>query len=194
MMKKGTEKRLRGLWSRSAKTLETENKVYMAQKSFKERPPPSLYLWELFAGRALCSELAKEYDLEALQPWDLIYGQDFMTASTRSRAFEVLDNFKPLLVMLEIDCRHYNLFNKNLNYSHRPEVWHDLQQEDRPMLTFTAKVARKQWEASRFFFIENPQRSCYGLCRRFAGWLHCMESMSLSWTLELLAPPSMEIR
>lgn len=159
MMKKGTEKRLRGLWSRSAKTLEAENKVYVAQKSFKERPPPSVDLWELFAGRALCSELANEYDLEALQPWDLIYGQDLMTASTRSRAFEVLDNFKPLLVMLEIDCRHYNLFNKNLNYSHRPEVWQELQEEDRPLLTFTAKVAKKQWEASRFFFIENPQRS-----------------------------------
>ena len=61
--------------------------------------------------------------------------------------------------MLEIDCRHYNLFNKNLNYSHRPEVWEDLQHQDRPLLVFTASVAKRQWESSRFFFIENPQRS-----------------------------------
>ncbi len=131
----------------------------MAQKSTKDRPPPAVDLWELFAGRALCSELAREYQLEALQPWDLIYGQDFQCSSTRSQAFDVLDRFKPLLVMLGIDCKHYNLFNKNMNYSQRLDEWEQLQQEDKPLLTFTTSVARRQWEAQRYFFIENPIRS-----------------------------------
>ena len=36
---KGTEKRLPDLWKRSAKTLGTENQIYMAKKSAKDRPP-----------------------------------------------------------------------------------------------------------------------------------------------------------
>ena len=128
-------------------------------RSQQDRPPPAVDLWELFAGRALCSELAREYQLEALQPWDLIYGQDFQCSSTRSQAFEVLDRFKPMLVMLGIDCKHYNLFNKNLNYSQRLDEWEQLQQEDRPLLTFTTSVAKRQYEAQRHFLIENPIRS-----------------------------------
>ena len=90
---------------------------------------------------------------------DLIYGQDFQCSSTRSHPFDGLDRFKPLLVMLGIDCRHYNLSNKNLTYSQRLEEWEQLQQEDRPLLTFTTSIGRRLWEAGRYFFIENPIRS-----------------------------------
>ena len=158
-MKKGTAKRLKGEWMRSAKTLEAEHNIYLNQKTVKDRPPPSMDLWELFGGRALCSELAHQYDLNALQPWDLIYGYDFMRSSTRQEAAEALDRFKPLLLMLEIDCRHYTLFNKNLNYSSRLDEWEELQRQDRPLRTFTTSMARRQHESGRFFLIENPERS-----------------------------------
>ena len=158
-MKKGTAKRLKGEWMRSAKTLEAEHNIYLNQKTVKDRPPPSTDLWELFGGRALCSELAHQYDLNALQPWDLIYGYDFMRSSTRQEAAEALDRFKPLLLMLEIDCRHYTLFNKNLNYSSRLDEWEELQRQDRPLRTFTTSMARRQHESGRFFLIENPERS-----------------------------------
>ena len=137
LVKPGVAKRMRGQWMKSAKLLQAEHDTYVAQRTTRDRPPPTVDLWELFGGRALCSELAHQYDLEALQPWDLIYGQDFMSASKRSSAFRTLDDFRPLLLMLELKCTHYTLFNKNLNYSSRLEEWEQLQQQDSPLLTFT---------------------------------------------------------
>ena len=158
-MKPGTAKRMRGQWMKSARLLESEHQTYVTRKSTRDRPPPSVDLWELFAGRALCSELAHQYDLEALQPWDLVYGQDFMSTSTRRVAFKTLDDFRPMLLMLELKCTHYTLFNKNLNYSHRLEEWQELQHEDKPLLDFTSSMANRQADAGRYFFVENPERS-----------------------------------
>ena len=158
-VKPGIAKRLRGLWKRSSNYLQAEHEVYLATTSTSSRPPPAADLWELFAGGALCSRLAHEYDLVAIQPFDLIYGQDFKKASTRSAAFKTLDTMRPLLVMIEIDCKHYTIFNKNLNYSHRLLEWQQLQDEDHPMLTFSTTMAERQVKAGRFFFVENPERS-----------------------------------
>ena len=158
-VKPGAAKRLRGLWKRSADYLTAEHEVYLGTTSTSSRPPPAADLWELFAGRALCSQLAHEYDLIAIQPFDLIYGQDFKRPSTRTAAFKTLDTLRPLLVMIEIDCRHYTLFNKNLNYSHRLQEWQQLQEEDYPLLAFGTMIAKKQHQSGRFFFIENPERS-----------------------------------
>ena len=158
-VKPGTAKRMRGQWMKSARLLESEHQTYVTRKSTRDRPPPSVDLWELFAGRALCSELAHQYDLEALQPWDLVYGQDFMSTSTRRVAFKTLDDFRPMLLMLELKCTHYTLFNKNLNYSHRLEEWDELQHEDKPLLDFTSSMANRQADPGRYFFVENPERS-----------------------------------
>ena len=133
--------------------------MYFSTTSTSSRPPPAADLWELFAGRALCSQLAHEYDLVAIQPFDLIYGQGFKKAAVRTAAFKTLDTMRPLLVMIEIDCKHYTIFNKNLNYSHRLLEWQQLQDEDHPMLTFSITIAEKQVKAGRFFSVENPERS-----------------------------------
>ena len=136
-LKPGQAKRIRGQWLRSAKLMEAEHDVYHSQPSTQQRPPPSVDLWELFAGQARCSELAHEYDLTALQPMDIVYGQDFFDQKVRSRAKETLDRFRPTLLMIETDCTHFTLFNKNLNYSQRLDEWHRLQQEDQ------AKVGKR---------------------------------------------------
>ena len=68
-------KRLLGEWRRSAQLLEKEYDVYMNHNGKANRIRKA-DIWELFAGEARCSYLAKEYYLNALQPWDLIYGQD----------------------------------------------------------------------------------------------------------------------
>ena len=158
-MRPGVAKRLRGLWKRSADYLNAENEVYLGTTSTSSRPPPTADLWELFAGRALCSQLAHEYDLVAIQPFDLIYGQDFKKYKARAAAVKTLDTMRPLLLMIEIDCRHYTIFNRNLNYSQRPLEWQQLQNEDRPLLVFSVDMAERQIRAGRFFFVENPERS-----------------------------------
>ena len=158
-MRPGVAKRLRGLWKRSADYLNAENEVYLGTTSTSSRPPPTADLWELFAGRALCSQLAHEYDLVAIQPFDLIYGQDFKKYKARAAAVKTLDTMRPLLLMIEIDCLHYTIFNRNLNYSQRPLEWQQLQNEDCPLLVFSVDMAERQIRAGRFFFVENPERS-----------------------------------
>ncbi|CAL1170840.1 unnamed protein product, partial [Cladocopium goreaui] len=63
-------------------------------------------LWELFAGEAQCSYLANEYYMNALQPWDLIYGQDLMKRSLQTEAHAVLHKFRPALILMGLDCSH----------------------------------------------------------------------------------------
>ena len=133
--------------------------MYLGTTSTSSRPPPAADLWELFAGRALCSQLAHEYDLVSIQPFDLIYGQDFKKYKARAAAVKTLDTMRPLLLMIEIDCRHYTIFNRNLNYSHRPLEWQQLENEDRPLLVFSVDMAERKTRAGRFFFVENPERS-----------------------------------
>ena len=116
---------------------------------------PSADLWELFAGRALCTEMAAQCGLVALQPWDLIYGQDLMDSSTRHEAFKVIKRFRPYLLIMGLECRHYTRFNRNLNYSHRLDEWYELQHEDRPLLDLSADLAETQHRQGRFFMLEN---------------------------------------
>ena len=136
-----------------------EHSVYMASSTVSDRPSPCADLWELFAGRALCTELAAQHGLVALQPWDLLYGQDLMESSTRHEAMRVQKRFRPHLMMMGLDCRHYTRFNRNLNYAHRLDEWYELQAQDRPLLDLTCDLAEGQYKHGRFFWVENPQNS-----------------------------------
>eukprot|EP00434_Breviolum_minutum_P010232 symbB.v1.2.009030.t1/scaffold568.1/size186168/6 len=167
-LKPGQAKRIRGQWLRSAKLMEAEHEVYHSQPSTQQRPPPSVDLWELFAGQARCSELAHEYDLTALQPMDIVYGQDFFDQKVRSRAKETLDRFRPTLLMIETDCTHFTLFNKNLNYSQRLDEWHRLQQEDQLWLTPEERINCTPIEGS---LTSGSQAYPEQMCRTILGHL-----------------------
>lgn len=158
-LKPGNAKRVRGDLQKSSRLLQLEHSVYAASTTAKDRPSPSADLWELFAGRALCTELAAQHGLVALQPWDLLYGQDLMESSTRHEAMRVQKRFRPHLIMLGLDCRHYTRFNRNLNYAHRLDEWYELQAQDRPLLDLTCDLAEGQYKHGRFFWVENPQNS-----------------------------------
>ena len=159
ILKSGNLKRLHGELRKSSKLLQLEHSVYMSSSTASDRPSPSADLWELFAGRALCTELASQHGLVALQPWDLIYGQDLMESSMRHEAMKVQKRFRPYLIMLGLDCKHYNRFNRNMNYSHRLDEWYELQSQDRPLLDLSADLAEVQHKHGRFFWFENPLNS-----------------------------------
>ena len=156
-MKKGTEKQLRGQWQRSAKLLN--NEIQICNVKHKPRPPGGADLWELFAGEAMCSRLAHQYQLNALQPFDLIYGQDFKNNRIRNMTLRALRRHQPHLLMIELECTRYNLFNKNMNYSQRLDEWQMLQEEHQPLLDLSVDSAMIQYRAGRFFLLENPLRS-----------------------------------
>ena len=156
-LRKGTEKQLRGQWQRSAKLLN--NEIQICNVKHKPRPPGAADLWELFAGEATCSRLARQYQLNALQPFDLIYGQDFMDDNIKNMTFRALKRHQSHLLMIELECTRYNLLNKNMNYAYRLDEWQMRQQEHQPLLDLSVDSALIQYRAGRFFLLENPLRS-----------------------------------
>ena len=158
-VKNGALKYVRGTCRKAAQVLEAEYDIYHSTSSASTRLHPCVDLWELFAGEATCSLLAHEYGLDALQPWDLLHGQDLRRPSTRQEAMKVLRRFRPLLTLMGIDCKHYNRFNRNLNCAHRLDQWYDLQANDKPLLDIVTKIATEQHQSGRYFLIENPQNS-----------------------------------
>lgn len=58
-----------------------------------------------------------------------------------------------------LDCRLWNLFNINLNYSQRLDSLQQLQDDELQLVAFACESALEQWRNGRYFLIENPQRS-----------------------------------
>ena len=158
-MKSGHAKRLKGEWKKAAQVLEMEYKVNNSGASVRDRPPPHVDLWELFAGSCNLSRLAPHYDLNTLQPLDILFGQDFKNGSMRKKIKAQVDQFKPWLIVMGVDCRFWNLFNINLNWSHRQELLESLQDEERILVQFAVDIALMQYKAGRYFLLENPLRS-----------------------------------
>ena len=155
----GDVRRLRGNLKTAIKELETEAEIYESLMTVHQRPPPYIDILELFAGSSKLTLMAKGFGLNALEPMDLEHGHDLCDPQVQQQAHKAISKFKPWLCMMGIDCRHYNWFNHNLNYSHREDEWQQLQLEDRPMLVFSGDVAMNQYKANRFFVLENPLRS-----------------------------------
>lgn len=49
-----------------------------------DRPPPKVDFWELFAGSCNLTRLASHYDLNGLQPMDILLRQDFKDPAIRA--------------------------------------------------------------------------------------------------------------
>ena len=141
----GLAKRLRGMWKKSYEVLEMEYKIYMVGKTVADRPP-QVDLFELFAGSATTSSLAHHYNLVAMEPPDLLYGQNFKDCATRDRIFKTIKTYKPWLVPMGVDCRLWNHFSKNINWSSmdRQALLEELREEERELPRFARKVAREQ--------------------------------------------------
>lgn len=96
----------------------------------------SMDLMEIFAGRGRVSELAPRFNLRAIQPIDLKYGQNLLDARTRRAILDTVDKLKPLLLIIEWPCTYWNIFSENLNYSWRMDELEDLRESDRPLVHF----------------------------------------------------------
>ena len=73
-------------------------------------------IMELYAGHADISFLAHQYDLKALEPFDLLYGKDMNSRKDRQSWREAQEKHRPLLVIVETECTEWIIFNENLNY------------------------------------------------------------------------------
>ena len=154
----GKRKRLLGECKRISKTLSAE--VLAMERLPPERDKShGVDLYELFAGAAKAIIFAKDYGLNALEPFDKNEGKDLAAPEAQRLVETALEKFAPLLVLVGFPCTLWSLFNENLNYAHRMEELMALREEQRPMLQWLCKQLKKQAEAGRFFALENSEKS-----------------------------------
>ena len=157
----GAGRRLRNNVKKAAETLEAENMIYQALPTVSQRPPPCIDVLEIFSGASKFTLRCKKFGLNALEPIDIEHGDlhDLKDEKVRNNLKQAIKRFKPWLVILGVDCRFWNQFNINLNYSQRPELLQSLQSEERPLVQFACEIADLQYNHNRYFLLENPQRS-----------------------------------
>ena len=151
---------------RLSRQLKTSSDVLAAELSIYDDLPaalntPSMDLMELYAGNAEITFLAERYGLKALQPFDLIYNHDMKLSSNKELWRAAQRKFNPLVVIVETDCQHWNLFNENLNYrgKDRLEELNRLRQGRRPLVKLGAEACETQINNGNIFLMENPARS-----------------------------------
>ena len=114
---------------------------------------------EVFAGTGIVTNLALSFGLSALQPFDLLYGQDLKDPHAVHQLHQAVDQFKPLLTLIAWPCTSWSIFNQNMNYSHRMDELEELRESDRPLVELGCDLAEKQMDEDRLFLGENPLRS-----------------------------------
>ena len=155
----GRARQLSGQLERSSQVLEAELQAY--DKLPAAVNLPKIDIMELYAGHADISFLAHQYDLKALEPYDLMYGHD-MTKDKYKRSWRrAQKQFSPLLVVVETECTHWNIFNENLNYAGKDRL-HELEalREDQlPLVREGVQSCLRQIADGNFFLYENPEKS-----------------------------------
>lgn len=157
----GVGRRLRSNMKKAVQNLEAESMIYQALPTVHQRPPPCIDVFEVFSGAAKFTLRCSKFGLNALEPIDIQHGDqhDLKNEEVRNHIMKAVKKFKPWLVILGVDCRFWNQFNINMNYSQRPELLQSLQDEERPLVQFACELADFQLYHNRYFLIENPQRS-----------------------------------
>lgn len=100
--------------NKSAEVLSIEQGIYAHLPAAKD--VSKIDIMELYAGHADISFLAHQYDLKALEPFDLLYGKDMNSRKDRQSWREAQEKHRPLLVIVETECTEWIIFNENLNY------------------------------------------------------------------------------
>eukprot|EP00913_Durusdinium_trenchii_P014636 g13734.t2 len=77
---------------------------------------PKIDVMELYAGHADLTFLAHQYGLQAMEPFDLLYGKDMTLRKDKQAWKSAQRTYKPLLAVFETECTDWNIFNENLNY------------------------------------------------------------------------------
>ena len=180
----GRVRQLTGQLERSSQVLEAELQAY-------EKLPPAtnsskIDIMELYAGHADISFLAHQYDLKALEPYDLIYGHD-MNKDKYKRSWRQAQNwFSPLLVVVETECTFWNIFNENLNYAGKDRMHeleglkHSCREEQLPLVKEGVQSCLRQIADGNYLLFETQRNQESGTFLKFKNWLHVTTSVSSS--------------
>lgn len=148
---------MRGQLNLHVKELEAEKDLREAMMTVAKRPPPYIDVFEVYSGSSKFTTRCSKFGLTALEPIDILHGpqHDMTKPANRQTVKTAATRFKPRFIMLGLDCRLYSMFNHNMNFSGREDLWQQLQHEQE----LAVELAYFQLTNDRYFMIENPQRS-----------------------------------
>ena len=146
----------RGLNQKIKKAMEEIRQQQMAVLAVSEKKEHFLLL-EVFAGCARLTKVAKERKgWEALDPVDIIYGDDLRNKEVQRRILDLLDKYEPDLVTMSPRCGPWSQFQRiNPNID---KVMEDRKQ-DIPLWRFCRKLWDEQTKQGRLALTENPWQS-----------------------------------
>ena len=152
----GELRRLTGVLNRSADILAVEQKIYEALPTAQN--VPKIDIMELYAGFADISFLAHQYDLHALEPFDLLYNKDMTRRRDKLAWRRARKEHRPLLVVVETECTEWNIFNENLNYlgKNRMDELEAKRELQYPLVKEGVHACYDQINDGNLFLFENP--------------------------------------
>ena len=118
-LKKGQQKRIRGLARTALHNAEVEKEVhsYVLEKSRFPRSRSRFDLFEVFAGTSqITVRGVQKYNLTALQPVDIWHGQDLRSASERRKVMNAIRQYRPRLVIVQWPCTPWTILQDNVNH------------------------------------------------------------------------------
>ena len=82
------------------------------------------------------TDIAHQYDLKALEPYDLIYVHNMNKDKYKRSWRQAQKWFSPLLAVVETECTFWNIFNENRNYAgkDRMDELEALREEQLPLV------------------------------------------------------------
>ena len=112
-------------------------------------------LIEVYAGHGNITEYAIEKGLRVMQPVDKVFGVELNTKKDFIWLNESLNKWKPILTILEPECRLWSPLT-NLNYYWRPEELARLRQEAQVTVSGVVCIIESILADGRLFLLENP--------------------------------------
>ena len=95
--------------------------------------------------------------LSAVEPLDRTFGWHFDEPEVQKNVLHMINKFRPHVIHIAYPCTWYNIFNENLNYSHRLHELKRLRWKDKSLRQFIRQVVETQIAAARCFLIPELQ-------------------------------------
>ena len=120
-LKKGQRQRLRGEVRRAHNILAAELKLNDTNRQ-PPRPRSQVDVLEVFAGVAEISARAPDFGLKSLTPIDYSTGYDLYKQDDADMVTTGISRFRPLYVIMGVDCKDWCLLQDNTNYIRRKKL------------------------------------------------------------------------
>ena len=160
-LKVGQRKRFQGMAREGVDKTAMERKVYTAKRDagrWPRRPPSRIDLVEIFGGSCTLTMRCHCWDLRAMQPYDILFGQDLRRREQRRLCRQALRRCRPRLAVIGFPCTKWSQL-QNLNFGGDSDALEYFREEDMPLLKFTEQVVMDQVERGDHGMVENPATS-----------------------------------